>query len=224
MELLIFSAVLGSVLWFLMSKGSLDKIIPLITLYGFTIYRLMPTFQSIFTSAARMKFNMPTLDYIYKDLVLSNTEKLYPTDTNLELKNRIKLENISYTYSSKDRPAISDINLEIKVGTVVGVAGVTGSGKTTLIDIILGLLIPTSGKIYIDNRALTTDDTKSWQNIVGYVPQNICLLDDSIKRNIALGIKDNEINDNLLQKAVSIADLQEFIESQLLDKYIPVLG
>jgi len=127
-------------------------------------------------------------------------------------KSKIKIKNLKYKYSEKLNYILNNINLNISKGEFIGIIGSSGSGKSTLVDLLMGLLTPSSGEICIDNININ-DDKSSWQRKIGYVPQNIFLIDDSIKNNIAFGIEGDKIDELKLNKAIEESQLKAFINS-----------
>ena len=129
-----------------------------------------------------------------------------------------------YKYPVTSRTALKDINLTIPKKSMIGIIGATGSGKTTTVDIILGLLEAQKGKLKVDETVITKENLRSWQRNMGYVPQNIYLIDDSIAANIALGVEDSEIDLDRVKKASKIANLHNFVVNELPDKYRTTIG
>jgi ATP-binding cassette subfamily C protein len=127
------------------------------------------------------------------------------------------MREVSFRYPSTSRPALDGLSLTIAKNASLAVVGPTGSGKSTFVDLLLGLYQPTAGEILIDGRPLTPALVPSWQASIGYVPQDIFLIDDTIARNIAFGVPDNEIDDARLREACAMAQLLDFIEAQLPD-------
>jgi ABC-type multidrug transport system fused ATPase/permease subunit len=127
------------------------------------------------------------------------------------LTKRVDLKNISYRYSGTSEPALKDISFSIEKGQSIALIGKSGAGKTTLVDVILGLLEPDSGDITVDSVSIY-DKLRSWQNLVGYIPQSISLLDESVERNIAFGVPDHLIDSDRLNKVIKAAQLEELIE------------
>jgi ABC-type multidrug transport system fused ATPase/permease subunit len=121
------------------------------------------------------------------------------------------LRNVSYTYPKASIPALSDISLTINKGESIGLVGTSGAGKSTLVDLILGLIKPSSGGIFVDNVDLN-QGMRSWQNLIGYVQQSIFLTDDTLRKNIAFGLKDHEIDESLIRQAIKAAQLDIFVE------------
>jgi ABC-type multidrug transport system fused ATPase/permease subunit len=139
-------------------------------------------------------------------------------------KKHITLDNVHFTYLNSKKSAIKDVNIRIPLGSSIGITGTTGAGKTTLVDIFLGLLRPDSGAICIDGKPIVDDEITSWQRKIGYVPQDIFLLDLSIAENIALGISIQEINYDQIKKCAEIAQIAQFVEKELPDKYNTIVG
>ena len=140
------------------------------------------------------------------------------------LKKSIKLKNVNYSYPNTSRSAIKEINLSIPAKSTVGFIGATGSGKTTTVDIILGLLEVQRGSLEVDGQIISKQNVRSWQRSIGYVPQHIYLADDTVAANIAFGIELKNINQELVVKAAKIANLHEFIEDDLPRKYQTTIG
>jgi ATP-binding cassette subfamily C protein len=130
----------------------------------------------------------------------------------LPFRDVIRVQNLEFKYPGAEVHSLHGVNLEIPRGSAVGVVGATGSGKTTLVDLILGLLTPTAGRILVDDQDLT-GHMRAWQRQVGYVPQDIYLMDDTIRRNVAFGIKDADIDNTAVNRAIEAAQLSSFIVS-----------
>ena len=124
----------------------------------------------------------------------------------------IKLQEVTYTYPDAKQPALNKFNIEINKGDTIGFVGASGAGKSTLMDIILGLLEPTSGKLLI-NEKNAFDDIANWQRHIGFVPQQIFVIDDTIRRNIAFAIADNEIDNTRINTVLKLTQLEQFVES-----------
>ena len=184
----------------------------------------MPAFLDIYASISTLAYFRPSLNIIYDDIKNSNKKLTRVKKSgNLSLSKFIELKNIYYKYPESDKFSLENINLKIKAGTSNGFAGFTGSGKTTLIDLLLGLLYPEKGQILLDNIVLNENNARGWHRNIGYVSQNIYLSDDSIAANIALGVKEDEIKWDQLYKASKIACLDEFVMS-LKDNYYSLVG
>jgi ABC-type multidrug transport system fused ATPase/permease subunit len=189
----------------------------------------MPAIRGIIVSLNTLRANQPALDVLYRDfknkesyadtLVFSNR-----TVDKLPFKYEIKLCNMSYSYNQRSDKAIENINLEIKCKSSVAFVGPSGGGKTTLADLIMGLLEPNEGFIKIDGHKLTKDNIKNWCSNIGYVPQQIFLNDDTVTRNIAYGIADDEIDFKAVENAAHLSFLHNFVMDELLDEFNTVIG
>ena len=144
-----------------------------------------------------------------------------PARLNSKALNQIVLSNLSFTYSAEVCLVLNDINLIINRVDVIGLKGESGSGKSTIIKLLLGLLDPTKGEIVIDGQKLVSSMIPSWQKFVGYVPQDIYLLDDNIRRNIAFGLDDSQIDDNRVLEVLKIASLDSLASNS--DKGLELL-
>ena len=224
LEAIAFGGILLIILYIIAQTGSFNNALPIISLYVFAGYRLMPALQSIYSSFTSLTFVGPSLDKLHKDI-----KNLKPFNENqdqdvLSFNKKIILKNIYYNYPNASRIALKDINLSIPVKSTIGLVGATGSGKTTTIDIILGLLEPQKGTLEVDGRIITKQNSRSWQRSIGYVPQHIYLADDSIAANIAFGEESTNINQVAVEKASKIANLHEFILEELPEKYQTIIG
>ena len=188
LEAVAFGGIVLVVLYLMTKSDGIMSVMPLIALYAFAGYRLMPALQKIYVSLTELRVVGPSLDNIYDDLVnLSKNSK--NDDINLLHFNKsISLKNVNYNYPNASKTALKNININISAQTTVGLVGATGSGKTTTADIILSLLEPQKGTIEVDDIIINNHNRRAWQNNIGYVPQEIFLSDDTISANIAFGV------------------------------------
>lgn len=180
---------------------------------GTILIRLIPGLIRLSTAYQLIKFASTPAENIYK---FFNLNKNIVVDSNKEIKfnNSIEFKDISYRFEGYEKSVLKSLNFNIEKNQSVGIVGKTGSGKTTLLDIILGLLSPTKGKILIDQKDCTYDLNQSgWHKKIGYISQNVTLIDDTIKNNIAIGLEADQINENALSNAINKANLKIFIES-----------
>ena len=224
LEGLAFGSILLTILYMMHKTGSLGDSLPVVSLYAFAGYRLLPAIQQIYNSVINLTYAGPLINKLYeefKNLELQNKNE----DTRIfPFKKTIDLKNIYFNYPNSSKTALKNINLSIKAKSIVGLIGVTGSGKTTLADIILGLLEPQKGILKVDGKVITKQNLRSWQLSVGYVPQHIYLFDDTLAANIALGVNTKDIDQDLLEKVSRISNLYEFIENELPQKYQTRIG
>lgn len=226
LEGLTFGGMLLLTLFLMSKKGSLGNSLPLITLYAFAAYRLLPAIQQIYSAFNQLKFIRPALDSIHQDIknLISNETIFNNKNNNFNFKNEIVLKNIFYSYPNSKKKALSNISIKFPFKSSVGIVGKTGSGKTTLVDIILGLLEVEDGSFEVDGQKISQNNIKNWQKLIGYVPQDIYLSDCSIKENIALGIDTKDINPQQIENVSKTAKLHDFVINNLPDKYETVIG
>ncbi len=198
-----------------MEQGkSMNLILPSLSVFLFASLRLLPSANRIIANLQTMRFTKPGIDLVYAEFnsFRSEKENSNPALSKIEkIHSAIHLDNIDFTYPSASQKALDAISLDIRLGSVVGIIGQSGSGKTTLVNILTGLLKPDSGKVLIDDTDIT-DSIFELQKFIGYVPQHIFLIDDTLKRNIAFGIPDEEINDEKLRSVIEAAQLSEVVD------------
>ncbi len=224
LEAIAFGGLLLVVLYLMSKSGSFANTLPIIALYAFAGYRLLPALQQIYASLTQLRFAGPALNSLHDDLKNLKTIKLLPSDKKLILKEKITLENVSYSYPNSTRTALSNLNLNIPSKETIGLVGVTGSGKTSTVDLILGLLEPQNGSLKVDGKVINKSNLRAWQNSIGYVPQQIFLKDDTVAANIAFGIDSIDIDQELIQKAAKISNLHNFIIDELPNGYQTMVG
>lgn len=206
--------------------GGLGQVLPMLGLYAFASYRMLPAAQHIYAGLAKLRFGAAAVDGVYEDLHqrerLAEIHKRAPQA--LHPQGEIALEHITYNYPNADRPALKDIHLNIPVGSSVGVIGTSGAGKTTLVDVLLGLLRPDEGAITVDGEPVTDDNLRAWQQSLGYVPQEIFLTDTTVADNIALGVPREHIDHEQVERCARMAQLHEFITNDMPQDYNTVVG
>jgi len=218
LELLSVFALIIMILIQLLQSNSTEEIIPILSLFLAASFRLIPSTNKIMSSLQSIKFNKPVVEGIYDEFQLirknrkDNISAIYST-LNLEFEKNIIFEDVEFCYEGSQKPSISSFNVEIKKGSIVGIFGSSGAGKSTLIDIILGILSPTSGKLFVDGVLVFNNNLDSWQRKMGYVPQSIFLSDESIRRNIAFGIDEEKIDESKIFNAIKLAKLEEFVDN-----------
>jgi len=224
LEAVAFGGMLLIVLFFMTITGDITKVLPIIALYAFAGYRLIPALQKIYISFTSLHYVGPALDSLHNDLrnLKPNVQNIHKDS--LKLKNNICLKNIHYSYPNSSKTALKNINLIIPANKTIGLVGATGSGKTTTIDIILGLLEAQKGTLEIDGTVININNIRAWQRSIGYVPQQIFLADNTVSSNIAFGVNIDDINQEAVEKAAKIANLHEFIINELPLKYQTTVG
>lgn len=224
MEALAFGVIMCALLYMLQNKMNIQQSLPQFAAFAFAGYRLIPVLQNLYTAFGSLRFNAGVLDTIYSDLHEYAPDVAKKRDVPLSIGSGIRIRHLHYSYPGTERHAIDDISLRIKHPSFVALVGRTGAGKSTLADLLLGLLKPDSGSILIGEDRLTDGNLGSWQRLLGYVPQEIYLMDDSIAANIAFGVPGDKIDMKAVEKAAAIANIDEFIREQLPDGYQTVVG
>ena len=224
LEAIAFGGILLVVLYYIKQSGTFTDVLPLIALYAFAGYRLMPALQLIYSNFTYLRSVGPSLDAMYDDLNSLDSFSSQHDQGILPLNKAINLNHISYHYPNSSKTALKDISLNIPAYTTVGLVGATGSGKTTTVDIILGLLGAQQGTLEVDGKVIDKHNLRAWQNSIGYVPQHIYLADNTVASNIAFGINPEDINQAAVERAAKIANLHEFVINELSLQYQTTLG
>ena len=225
LEAVSFGGILLLILYLIKQTGNFNNALPIISLYVFAGYRLMPAVQQIYASFTNLTFINSALDRLYFDLKsLKKKNYIGYNKSEFSFKNSIVLRKICFTYPESQRQALYNIDLTIPAKSTVGFIGATGSGKTTTIDVILGLLEPQKGTLEIDGQVISNQNLRSWQGIIGYVPQQIYLSDDTIAGNIAFGVDKKEIDYDRVKNISKIANLHDFIIEELPHQYQTKIG
>jgi ATP-binding cassette, subfamily B, bacterial PglK len=189
-----------------------EEVLSTLGLFAYAGLRLQPSLFRIVKGLNELKFANAPIEDIHADLLLvEEATRAVDAGEVLPFDSELRLEGVSFSYEGTDEIAISDVNLCIPAGEVVGICGPTGGGKTTLVDLMTGLLVPTGGLITVDGVDLAGHE-RAWQRNLGVVPQMVFLTDDTLRRNIAFGVPDHEIDDRALTTAVDLAQLRSFVD------------
>ena len=204
------------------TRGDIAGTLPVLGVYAFAGYRLLPAAQQIFSSLAKLRFGRAAVDVVHADLM----ERSVPGSPGgrggadapggaprLSIREEVRLREVAYTYSGADTPSLQGVDLTIPKHGSLGVVGATGAGKTTFVDIVLGLLSPTHGQVLVDGRPIEEIGIRCWQDSIGYVPQHIFLADASVAANIALGVTPGEIDPKRVEAAARAAQVHDFVAS-----------
>ena len=193
----------------------LKSFLPTMGLFAAATFRLLPSASRIVKAFGQIRFGYPSADLLAKELnhlgSKKNTDSISEKKEHLEF-NSLSFKNISFQYSNSDKQVLNDVSIDIKKGDKIGIIGTSGSGKSTFVDILTGLIDPTGGKVLLNGKTVDLNQ-KNWHKIIGYVPQFIFLTDDTIIKNIAFGAKENDLNLNSVKKATYIAELENFIST-----------
>lgn len=230
-EVLCVSGVLGLVAYKIGMRQDLSAVVPSLSAFAVAAIKLLPSANSINSTLNSMTYMMPSLDAVCEIIdenfnnpgqAAAAARQSVAAASSMGDNGDITLEDVSYTYPNTEKPVLEHVNLTVKHGSSVGICGVTGAGKTTLVDIILGLLEPQTGTVCYDGVDIRKDYA-AWQRHIGYVPQNIYLVDESIRSNVALGVYADEIDDARIWRALELAQLADFVRG-LKDGLDTVIG
>ena len=231
MQALLFGGMLLVLLYLMATRGGFQEALPVIAVYAFAGYRLMPALQSIYQDVSQLRFSEAALDALCADFTSLQTKapggpamRSQEMRERLPLLEKLKLEDVVYAYPGAARRAVNDLSMGIPACSTVGLVGSTGSGKTTTVDLILGLLRPQAGRILVDGQELTDDRVRLWQRSLGYVPQQIFLSDDTVASNIAFGLPEKRIDMAAVERAARIANLHDFVVNELPQGYQTTVG
>jgi ABC-type multidrug transport system fused ATPase/permease subunit len=232
-EPLAFGGLVLAVLVLAVKGRGFSDILPNLGVMALAGYRLLPSLQLLYSQLTQVSSMRHAVDEVYDEFAAAETDRsvspgigsddLTPA-TPLRWTDAIILREVSFRYPRASRPALDGLSLTIAKNTSLGVIGPTGSGKSTLVDLLLGLYQPAAGEILIDGRPLTSALVPSWQASIGYVPQDIFLIDDTIARNVAFGLSDNQIDPARLREACAMAQILDFIETELPDGFDTNVG
>ena len=215
-----------TILFITYNKGNEAKLTSVLGIFALASIRLLPATGNLITAIGGIRYKINSLDRIYSDIrELENTNnnhslnivehKIKGIYKSLDFEEVVSIQEIYFRYPNAKKNSLRNLSLTINKGESIGLIGRSGAGKTTLVDVILGLLQPTSGSISVDGK-LINSDLRAWQNLIGYVPQSIFLIDDTLTRNIALGVQDELIDQERIYEAIEASQLSDFV-NQLPD-------
>jgi len=215
----VFALSIISIVFVLINLSN-EQILPIISLLAVCAIRLIPAFNLIVSSLSARRFSMAQLKRVSREMTNVPTKDKFRAKNlvgeknhkNSFFKDQMKFENVFFSHENSNAKILQNISLEIRQGQKIGFIGKSGAGKSTLIDLILGLIKPTKGNIFVDGLILN-ENLESWQKLIGYVAQDIYLLDDTIKNNIAFGLNANDIDQELILKSIELSRLKDFVNS-----------
>jgi len=225
-ETIAFGGMLMIVLVLLLRGEAVQQIVPTLGVFAFATLRLLPALQSLFTSLTSLRFSVTAVDVIYRDITpggdvhIENRDGIVPQP----FKQRLELDSIDFTYPKAKGPVLRGFSLRVDANSTVGIVGPTGSGKTTTVDLLLGLLEPQDGALKVDGVVIDDSNRSAWQSNLGYVPQQIYLADDTIAANIAFGVRARDVDMQAVERAARLANVHEFIVTELPDGYDTAIG
>ncbi|WP_417316225.1 ABC transporter ATP-binding protein [Cycloclasticus pugetii] len=223
-EAVAYSSLILIALTLLLRTNDVSQVLPTLGLYGFAAYRLLPAAQIIYRGFAKLRFSSSALESIHRDLMLPELPEL-KADGLLIPRREICLESIRFAYpAAPDKLVLKDYNLVIPANSSIGIVGSSGAGKSTVMDLLLGLLSPQAGTLSVDGIPVTSANLANWQCAIGYVPQHIYLTDTSVAENIAFGVTLDQIDMIAIERAACAAQIHDFIVAELPEGYDTVVG
>ncbi len=226
-EIIAFGGMLGFVLYFLgrPEQGGLANLVPELGLFALGGIRLIPALQSLYRDFTMLRIGREALRQLSEEF--KSAERELGSASNavpMRLQHTLALEDITFGYPGTSAPVLRRLSLNIPVNTTVGLVGGSGAGKTTAVDILLGLLSPESGRVVVDGTAIDDTNLASWQRSIGYVPQQIYLTDDTVAANIAFGVAPERIDMQAVERSARAAELHEFVVRDLPAGYQTMVG
>lgn len=219
-----YSGLIILALILMKQSNDIGQVLPVLGLYGFAAYRLLPSAQIMYRGFAQLKFSSAALETIHQHLSLP-TQTSKPASQPLTPKQEIRMQGICFAYpTAPDKKVLQDFDLVIPANTSVGIVGKSGAGKSTVMDLLLGLLQPQAGTLSVDGITIDASNIRNWQAAIGYVPQHIYLADTSIAENIAFGVPAGQIDMQAIERAARAAQIHEFIVNELPDGYQSKVG
>lgn len=210
LELLAVGGLATLVLSMLVQGRALEVVLPTLGLFAAAAFRLMPSANRVLGAVSSLRYVLPVINTLHEEFKLVVPDPAVQSNGVPAFKGEVRLVDIHYTYSNALAPALNGLSLCIQKGESVGLIGPSGSGKSTLVDIILGLLTPSDGEVAVDGKNIQAN-LRAWQDQIGYVPQSIYLTDDTLRRNVAFGLSNEQIDDAAVQRAIKSAQLEEFV-------------
>ncbi len=235
-ETLAFAGMIGVALILLHQHDGVAGALPVLGVFGVAGYRLLPAIQGFYSCFSRLRYYRESVDKVYSECAPLLTGGSTPAlqwaqggsesgrSVRLPLKRELELRAVTYSYPKSERPAVHEVNLTLPARSRIGLCGKSGAGKTTLADILLGLLEPQAGEMRVDGIPVDETNRSDWQRNCGYVPQEIYLADDSVRRNIAYGIAPETIDEARIRDAARLANIDTFIETELPAGYDTEVG
>jgi ABC-type multidrug transport system fused ATPase/permease subunit len=230
LEAVAFSGLVLIILAYLvLQEGRLDDILPLLGVFGFAVLKMFPAIQQIYHGLTQMRFSAPMLAKLHADLTGEDLPPAAvgppgPVPVPLAVTDRLEMRDVHFAFPGSGQSTLRGLSLSVPAHSTVGIVGGTGAGKTTTVDLLLGLLTPDKGSIMVDGVALTSESRPSWQRSLGYVPQQIFLSDDSVAANIAFGLPPEARDKDSIERAARLAELHDFVTRELPQGYDTIVG
>ena len=212
LEVLAVSSLAILVISMLLQNRALETVLPTLGLFAGSAFRLMPSVNRVLSAVQSLRYGLPAIDVLHKELGLGVQQTGNVSSPSLTFDSTLEVAGVTYAYPGNTEPALYDISLVIRRGESIGFVGSSGAGKSTLVDLLLGLLTPSTGQVRVDGQDIQLN-LRSWQGQIGYVPQSIFLTDDTLRRNVAFGLPNAQIEDAAVLRAIRAAQLEELVRS-----------
>lgn len=212
LELLAVSGLAILVISMMAQNRAFEAVLPALGLFAAVAFRLMPSVNRMMGAVQSLRYSIPVIDTLSTEFNLAVPEVAVTSRSVMPFRATLELNHISYAYPGGAEPVLKDISLAIQRGESVGFVGASGAGKSTLVDILLGLLTPERGEVRVDGNNIQ-NNLRNWQDQIGYVPQSIFLTDDTLRRNVAFGLSDKQIDNDVVRRAIRTAQLDAFVDS-----------
>lgn len=222
LELLAVIGLAILVISMLAQDRALDVVLPTVGLFGAAVFRLMPSVSRILGALHSLRYGLSMIDNVYSEINLAKLEIPSSQRCVTTFCSKLELRHVTYAYPNAASSSLKDVSMVIRRGESVGFIGASGAGKSTLVDIILGLLTPDAGEVRVDGKNIQ-ENLRNWQDQIGYVPQSIYLTDDTLRRNVAFGVPNEQIDDEAVKRAIQAAQLENFVAG-LLDGLETIVG
>jgi len=222
LEFLAVSGLAALVIVMIWQGRSIESLLPALGLFGVGAFRLMPSANRILSGVQNMRYGLPAVDVLFAELRSLPATTAPDHARPLQFCAAVRMEDVSFSYPAAGRPALCGVTVSVPRGSSVGFIGATGAGKSTLVDTLLGLLTPDTGRVTVDGTNVQ-DNLRGWQDQIGYVPQSIFLTDDTLRRNVAFGVPDAEIDDEAVRRAVKAAQVERAV-NEFPDGLATVVG
>ena len=216
LELIAVAGIVALVLIMILRGGSIQDIIPVLGVFVAAAFRLLPSLSRILTALNSLRFSISVVNVLKEEFSIQVYEGHLKQKKDLKVgdfQDKIGLRNLVYKYPASSKPALNNVSVNVSCKESVGFIGTSGAGKSTIIDIILGLLTPDSGQVLVDGLDIQ-QNLREWQNQIGYVPQSVFLTDDTLRKNIAFGLSNTEIDEKAVWDAIKASQLEEFVLNQ----------
>ena len=216
LEVLSVIGLAGLVISMILQSKPLDQLIPILGVFVVAAFRMIPSVIRILSSMQTFRYIRPVVDVLSNEFLMiqkTQEQKLISNPSEkIDFNNAIELKEVIFYYPGSSVPALNGISIKIKKGETIGFIGASGSGKSTIVDVILGLLLVSEGEVMVDNNNIQMN-MRSWQDKIGYVPQSIYLTDDTLRCNVAFGLPDEQIDDEAVMRAIKAAQLETLVST-----------